>query len=257
MKTRADQITYALSKRHKSDIFLTEVKTDSTWVGRPQRCDAVAVKPSWTNPCITIYEVKVSRNDFMQDEKYVGYLPLCHRFYFAAPLGIIKPDELREDIGLITYNPDTGGLRTVRKALYKPLESLPTKLLYYLVLSRTDRDHHPFFTETRDYLEAWVEDKGERFKLSGEVRDKIKRLHLLEDGRVALEYRQLESKAAELEKIYKIFEEHGVSRWGWEADLRERFNHDMPVELVRDLKTMASIAERINKKHLVNPNDGR
>lgn len=47
------------------------------------------------------YEIKVSRGDFLQDKKWESYLKFCTRFYFVAPKGIIKTEELPEGIGLI------------------------------------------------------------------------------------------------------------------------------------------------------------
>lgn len=46
-------------------------------------------------------EIKVSRQDFLSDKKWREYLPYCSRFYFIAPVGIIKKEELPKDIGLI------------------------------------------------------------------------------------------------------------------------------------------------------------
>jgi len=47
-----------------------------------------------------IVEVKSSRADFLSDHKWEKYLPYATHFYFAAPQGMIKPDELPPNIGL-------------------------------------------------------------------------------------------------------------------------------------------------------------
>lgn len=47
------------------------------------------------------YEIKVSRADFLADKKWQEYLKYCSKFYFVAPTGIIKPNELPPEIGLI------------------------------------------------------------------------------------------------------------------------------------------------------------
>jgi len=49
------------------------------------------------------YEIKMSRQDFLQDKKWKKYLQFCTRFYFVAPKGIIKPEELPENIGLLEF----------------------------------------------------------------------------------------------------------------------------------------------------------
>ena len=50
------------------------------------------------------YEVKATRADFLSDiraGKWKRYLPRLTRFYFAAPIGVIKEGELPGDAGLI------------------------------------------------------------------------------------------------------------------------------------------------------------
>jgi len=47
------------------------------------------------------YEVKVSRADFASDKKWRSYVPFFNRFYFATPKGIIEPEELPPEIGLL------------------------------------------------------------------------------------------------------------------------------------------------------------
>lgn len=47
------------------------------------------------------YEIKVSRSDFISDKKWEEYLPYCSWFYFIAPKGIIRKEELPTGIGLM------------------------------------------------------------------------------------------------------------------------------------------------------------
>jgi len=35
------------------------------------------------NPACTGYDIKISRSDFLGDEKWTGYLPLCNLLYFG------------------------------------------------------------------------------------------------------------------------------------------------------------------------------
>lgn len=69
--------------------------------GRGGRADVVAVKPSYANKDVRIYEVKNSRYVFVNDTKYEKYLDVCHRMYIACPQGLIKKEELPPKIGLI------------------------------------------------------------------------------------------------------------------------------------------------------------
>lgn len=47
------------------------------------------------------YEIKTSRSDFLGDKKWKEYLEYCGKFYFVCPAGMIKPEELDKEIGLI------------------------------------------------------------------------------------------------------------------------------------------------------------
>lgn len=63
----------------------------------------------WTsNPKLTIYEVKVSRADFLSDirsDKWRKYLPFCHRFYFVFPVSLpINREEIPEPAGAILWD---------------------------------------------------------------------------------------------------------------------------------------------------------
>ncbi len=163
-KIRADMIKLALSKRHRGDSFFTEVKNGPTHVTHELLImDAVAFKKSWANPCIMGYEIKVSRNDFLGDDKWRGYLPYCNEFSFVCPKGMIELNEIPDDVGLIYYNPDKETLYTRRRAAYKDIET-PVGMLMYLIM-RWDGQKHPFFTTEREYFEALWADERDRKEL--------------------------------------------------------------------------------------------
>ena len=50
---------------------------------------------------VKIFEIKTSRSDFLGDDKWEKYLKYCDYFAFVCPEGVIKPDELPENIGLV------------------------------------------------------------------------------------------------------------------------------------------------------------
>lgn len=163
-RVRADMIKLALSKRHTRDSFFTEVKNGPTHTSHELLImDAVAFKKSWANPCIMGYEIKVSRSDFLGDEKWRGYLQYCNQFSFVCPRGMIEPDELPDDIGLIYYNPDKETLYTRRKATHREIDP-PLGMMMYLIM-RWDGQKHPFFTTEREYFEALRADKKDRKEL--------------------------------------------------------------------------------------------
>lgn len=81
-----------------------DVPLGSVFLGNPQRADVIEIKPSYTRFCTTIYEIKISRSDFLSDirtDKWKGYLEHCQRFYFAVPSGMVTKDEIPSPAGLI------------------------------------------------------------------------------------------------------------------------------------------------------------
>lgn len=71
----------------------------------PRRVDAWAIKKQFPSFERRAYEVKVSRSDFFSEvhnpEKRQPALEISNRFYFVAPCGLILPNELPSDCGLI------------------------------------------------------------------------------------------------------------------------------------------------------------
>lgn len=236
MKVRADMIKRALSKKHYQDFFLTEVKNGPThFANELLIMDAVAIKKSWANPCITGYEIKVSRQDFLRDEKWPAYKELCHRFSFVCPRGLITPDELPDDVGLIWYNPEKQSLYTRRKSIYRNIE-ISAHMLYYILMSRVDNDRHPFFSDEREEIEAFMQDKSDRRTLASIFRNKLAEqteAAIEEANMVVTEYKDYKKDAANFNKVIQIMRGNGIffNRWSWETDLNDALNKGMPSNL--------------------------
>lgn len=144
----AKQVISALSHRHMHDIFLTEVSCGRSGshvnISGAQRMDAVAIPRRWDRVLVTAYEVKVTRQDFVADDKWKGYLPWCNRFYFVTPKGLLKPeerDELQDNgIGLIEIRP-VGSYFRARKAFrseHRPFTGglIPWQLYHTIILNK-------------------------------------------------------------------------------------------------------------------------
>jgi len=175
MNVTASQIKGALAKKHGDsykDYFLTEVKTGRSWGTGLLKIDAVAIKKSWAHPCVTGYEIKVNRNDFLADEKWAGYLPYCHRFNFVCPPGIIDISEIDPQVGLIYYNQEKSSFYTKKKSLFRNVD-IPADLYLYIIFSRLEDRPYPFFNSSREYFTEWLNNKLSTRNLAYKVNSKI------------------------------------------------------------------------------------
>lgn len=133
-----------------SYAFMTEVKIGPSDKGC-LRFDAMALRKSYASPEIIGFEVKRSRADFLNDDKWQGYLRYCNRFYFACPVGLIKAEELPAGIGLVTVG--EGGTLSWRKkaTVMTKTEDIPGSIFQYMLFSKLDlRDMEcPFHAKSR------------------------------------------------------------------------------------------------------------
>ncbi|MFZ5815333.1 MAG: MmcB family DNA repair protein [Bacillota bacterium] len=240
-------ILEALRRRHHQETFITEVKTGPTMYaerGSLQKIDALAIKPSWANPCFTAYEVKVSRSDFLADDKWSNYLNYCHRFYWACPSGLIKPEEVADECGLVWVNED-GDLSVRKAALYRNIE-IPWEMLYYILISRIDPDRHPFFNTTREYFEAYLQDKHDKYLL-GDMVSRKWRADLEAVKQRVTEAEEIRRRAAVALEVMEVLKEFGieVSSWNGTASrydldrLRERLSSGISHPTVYKLQRAA------------------
>lgn len=94
--------------------------TDSAWMEEfsigEGRLDLLTMNlKDWT---VRGFEIKISRSDFRADQKWSSYLPFFNYFYFATPPGLLKPEELPDEIGLLEVHDE----RTVEKKKAKLLQ---------------------------------------------------------------------------------------------------------------------------------------
>ena len=96
--------------------FVGEIQLSDTDRGR---LDAVTFWTKSSSTWLEGWEIKVSRNDFLNDatnRKYERYEPLVDNFWFAVAEGVAKPSEIPKRIGLMVVKPD-GTYRVVRRPL--------------------------------------------------------------------------------------------------------------------------------------------
>lgn len=255
-KVTSTDIKLALRDMHlsRSSYFITECKTCSTYFPDPQgllKFDGLAIIKSYTKPCIIGYEIKVSRNDFKQDNKWHLYLQYCNEFFFVVPTGLIKKEELPDNVGLIYYNPDTKALRTVKKALYRQIEE-PVGVYKYIIFSKLEEDRLPFYEDKAEYARAYLEDQKDKkyightlgSKMAKDLEEAYKRLDAV---------RHKEENIERWEKVEKLLRKHDLLGWSWYRDdswlddLEKALSSSYPKELEFTLDALKREVNRLEK----------
>lgn len=194
-----------LRERHKEDLYVEECKDGATWNRAHYRLDGWAMAKSWSAPRMIGYEIKVSRGDFMRDDKWPNYLPLCNELYFVCPAKLIQPEEIPDKVGLIWAG---GRLITKRKAAYREITP-PTSLMTYILICRTKIDTEPVESPNAkaaksEYYKKLVESKafaeevGSR--LGGRLAREIDALHC-ENRRLKADQERISRVADEIRKF--------------------------------------------------------
>lgn len=254
-KVTSTEIKMALAEYHPKDFFLSECKTDSTYFAGPQGLlifDGLAVTRSYTSPCITGYEIKVSRSDFQRDNKYHLYLQYCNEFYFVVPAGLLKKEEIPDDMGLIYYYPETGKLLKKKRALYRQIEE-PVGVYKYIIYSRIAQDRTPFYEEKAEYAKAYLEDRADKQRIGFNLGSKMARELSDAYGRLS-RVEKSEEKLNLLDRLVEVMKKNGIHCWSHEdyaekldAALQSKADPDDLKYLKRDLEGALNIIERMEK----------
>lgn len=217
----------------------------------------LAMTRSYTAPCITGYEIKVSRSDFLGDNKWHLYLQYCNELYFVVPVGLVTKDEIPENVGLIYYYPKTGKLLKKRRAVYRKIEE-PVGVYKYIIYSRLDRERIPFYEGRAEYAKDYLADQREKRKIGRDFGSKMAKD--LQDCQERLErLNNVEGQIEQLHKIEKILEKHQILGWRWYRnmddalkDLDDALGSSYPKELGRvedDLQRVLDNLRKIKENH--------
>lgn len=198
----------------------------SNWGEAPARADVVGIKPSYNRFCLSVYEVKVSRADFLSDirsEKWKSYLPHCNRFYFAMPQGIATREEIPDPAGLYVKGPK--GWSAIKGAQKIDVE-IPTETLKALIFSKTRlpaRMRRRAEINQNLQVSAYRETRERRKLLGKKIDDALRNYEYYELRRNDLEY-----KLKNIEELLKEFAEVVGSEYPWIWQIRER------IKLIRE-----------------------
>lgn len=120
-------------------VVWTDMQLGPAGSARP---DVYAIEKTYTALRARVFEVKVSRADFLSDVtsgKYLRYAAFAGSITFATPAGLISKDEVPKGCGLITRPPD-GVWRYQRKPTLQPTPDLPRDAWLKLVIDGCARE---------------------------------------------------------------------------------------------------------------------
>lgn len=162
------EITQALKTRHdrRGDYFASQVKMGPSG---SKILDAVAIPVTWSPRTIIGYEIKVSKMDFMNDQKYPHYMSTCHLFYFVVPKGLIKAADVPYEVGILEFS--NGNLRQVKKPIYRKVEINTDMLLHCIFFKVGDYKRPKTRQEHLDDIKARVESKAFGSIISEKIRE--------------------------------------------------------------------------------------
>lgn len=244
----AQRIIQLLAEKHAGDVFVPECKDGPTTHGSHRRLDAWAMNRSWSQAAVFGYEVKVSRADFLKDEKWVDYLPMCNCLSFVSPRELIMPEELPQDVGLLWVSKTGQKLFTKRKSVHRDVE-IPEGVWRYILMCRAKitREYHSS-DRTVAQWKAWLEEKRANRELGYEVR-----------GRIAEIARETQSENAKLKKQMRGYDEFrekltalgirpesSVDSWTQDKAIKRLFGEHAP-EIVKMIRQLEYPLEQLRK----------
>lgn len=210
-------IVSLLSARHSKDVFISECKDGPTWFRSHSRIDAWAMARSWTRPKFTAHEIKVSRGDFLRDDKWTAYLSVCNELYFVCPPGLIAVGECPAECGLLWASKNGARLYTKKKAPYRNIEPPVDMLIYALMRAK---DFNPSTLEPRDQAEQWREwlcTKDEKKQIGWNVSHKLRKLVETRITRVENENRILVGRMEGFASVREALKLAGIPEHSWQA----------------------------------------
>lgn len=215
----AKDIINLLANKHSRDLFVPECKNGSTWfTSNGLRLDGWAMKRSWAHPLSIGYEVKTNRQDFINDNKWPGYLAYCNEFYFVCPPEIIQPNELGNDAGLYWTSKNGKTLYLKKKASYRDIEIHPDIYVYILmcrtkIVPRGMNNSGPDLDKSA-YWKEWLKQKAEKRDLGMAVSKAIKKTLRDKVEEVDSENKHLRRENEALQDIKDFCTQLGITNYG-------------------------------------------
>jgi hypothetical protein len=210
----AKDLLALLRSRHTSDVFVDECKDGPTHGAHHLRMDAWAMRRSWAHPCTYGYEIKVSRSDFVRDDKWHAALPMCNLFSFVCPPGLIRADEVPKEVGVLWASVNGTMMMTKKKAHYRAVE-VPESLYRYILMYRTVITDRNCIVDAPDrsvasYWRQWLADKKEDQRVGHMVGKKLWAIYKRDVEAVQRHQEELEHEASALKNLRDVANEMGI-----------------------------------------------
>ena len=245
-----------LATRHSTDVFVPECKDGATQsVRNYSRLDAWVMPRSWAHPACTGYEIKVSRSDFLCDEKWTSYLPLCNLLYFVAPSGVIAIDEIPGPCGLLRVSKNAKRLTTIKRAPFRDVE-IPEDLWRYVLMCRAQITP-PNMNGSQspvDYWRGWLRQKTENREFGRLVSSEIRRTFRERVTAVDRTQKRLDEEMQPLREAKQLLDEMGITVGLWHSHealkkkILDAFRASIPPNLKWDLDHLEKDLQRFRER---------
>jgi len=244
-----------LINKHNKDICVSETKTGATWYANAcPRMDLWVMNRSWAHPRTICYEIKVSRSDFLQDNKWTDYLEFCSELYFVAPPGIIEPSELPPEAGLLICSVNGKRLYMKKKAAPRDVE-IPESLYRYILMHRVEIIDDTVKKSKKGYWEEWLKtreiDSAFGWEVSKAIQETIKKkIEEVNDNNERLE-REID-KLKEIKLILSSLglNEQDIYSWRIKEKLENKIkeiNTGISSDLIKDMENAKTSLENALK----------
>ena len=227
MKINAKIIKDLIIDRNSKDyVSIPECKTGATCRG-VSIFDVWSMKKSWHRFKTIGYEVKVSRSDFLNDDKWKNYLLSCNEFYFVAPSGIIDKDEVPAEAGLIVVSKTGTRLYTKKKAQFRSIEDYHLNMvLQYVLMWRVSgicSSKEYVDPETNvEYWRKWLERKEYNERLGWDIRSKLgSKFKYIEDENI-----RLKNEVEKLKEVKAFLDEKKIWTGGFYSSPLDRLKKE-------------------------------
>lgn len=205
---KAKEIINLLSVKHQGDVFVTECKHGPS---PSPRLDVWAMTRSWSQPYVHGYEVKVSRADFLKDDKMAVYLPMCNLMSIVCPWGMIQPNEIPDKFGLFYVTKTGTRLYTKVKPPHRDVK-IPENVFRYVLMARSEiKSEFVYGKKDLTYWKEWLAQKEESRSLGLEVKTQIAKTATNKIFEIEKESSSLKWENSKLAEVKKILDDLGIS----------------------------------------------